>query len=306
MAKTIANRFRHALDRVISEVQSAFIPGRLISDNILISFECLHRLKRRKRKQGSMAVKLDMSKAFDRVEWIFVEGMMRKLGFSSRWINLILHCISSVSYSFVINGDICGLLKSSRGLRQGDPLSPYLFILCSEGFSCLINQAVGNGDIQGFNCIRNGPTISHLLFADDCMLFAKASPSNCNVFKSILDVYARASGQLINYEKSTICFSPSISSFDCDQLAEIFGIKSVDCHEKYLGLPCFIGCKKKDLFSDISSRIWDKIKGWRDKFLSIGGKEILIKTIIQSIPIYSMNLFQLPKGILNEIYRLCA
>ena len=84
------------------------------------------------------------------------------------------------------------------------------------------------------------------------------------------------------------------------------GIAAVDCHERYLGLPCFTGRKKKEIFSDISSRIWDKIKGWRDKFLSVGGKEILIKAVVQSIPSYAMNLFQLPKGLLNEIFHLCA
>ncbi|KAK0572934.1 hypothetical protein LWI29_000634 [Acer saccharum] len=241
VAKTIANRFKFALDGVISDAQSAFIPGRLISDNILIGFECMHRIKRSKKKQGSMAVKLDMSKAFDRVEWNFIAQMMKKLGFSERWVGLIMRCITSVSYSFVLNGDICGFLKPSRGLRQGDPLSPYLFLLCSEGLSCLINQAVSTGDFQGFSCSQSGPTISHLFFADDSLLFAKATVSNCTLLRRMLHSYAIASGQIINFDKSAFCVSPSVSSSECAILVASMGIKLVHCHESYLGLPCFSG-----------------------------------------------------------------
>ncbi|KAI9156545.1 hypothetical protein LWI28_008377 [Acer negundo] len=265
-----------------------------------------NRIKRRKRKRGSMAIKLEMYRAYDRVEWIFVENLMCKLGFPMKWIRLVMRCISSVSYSFILNGDICGSVIPTRGLRQGDPISSYLFILCAEGFSSLVNLAVERGDIQGFRCSRYGPMISHLFFVDDSLLFTKASVSNCGAIKSILGVYAAASGQVINFNKSAFCVSPSISCGERAMLADILGVVAVDCHERYLGLPCFTGRKKKEIFSDILSKIWDKIKGWHDKFLSIGGKEILIKAVIQSIPSYAMHLFQLPKGLLSEIYRLCA
>ncbi|KAK3188705.1 hypothetical protein Dsin_028266 [Dipteronia sinensis] len=303
VAKTIANQFCHALEGVISDTQSAFIPGRLISDNILVSFECMHMIKRKKRKHGAMAIKRDMSKVCDRVEWIFIERMMRKLGFSDRWISLVMRCISSVSYSFVLNGTVCGLVHPLRGLRQGDPLSPYIFLICAEGFSSLISQAVSMREIRGFQFSRNGPTISHLLFADDSLLFAQATDYNCKSIRRILDTYARASGQVINFAKSAMCVSPSVSSQECTRLAAFIGIGVVDCHESYLGLPCLAVRRKKEIFSGIISKILDKIRGWRDKFLSTGGKKVLIMAVIQAIPTYTMNLFQLPKSLLKEIYR---
>ncbi|KAK2657148.1 hypothetical protein Ddye_010200 [Dipteronia dyeriana] len=213
-----------------------------------------------------------MSKAYDMVEWVFIEQMMRKLGFSKRWINLIILCVSFVSYSFMLNGAICGLINPSRGLRQWDPLSLYLFLLCAEGFSSLVSQMVDSREFQGFRCSRDEPTISHLFFTDDSMLFAQATVTNCVSIKHILDVYALALGQIINFDKPAMCVSPSIPSQECDQLAAIIGVGVVDCHEIYLGLPCFTRRKKKEIFVVITGRIWDKIRGWRDKFLSVGEK----------------------------------
>ncbi|KAK2642390.1 hypothetical protein Ddye_024153 [Dipteronia dyeriana] len=253
-----------------------------------------------------MAIKLDMSKVYDRVEWVFIEQMVRKLGFFERWINLIIRRVSSISYSFMLNGSIYGLINPSRGLCQGDPLSPYMFLLCVEGFSSLVSQAVNSGEFLGFQCSRDGPTISHLFFVDDSLLFAQAMVSNCVSIRRILDAYARALGHIINFDKSAMCVSLSIPSQECDRLAAIIGFEVVDFHERYLGLPYFTRRKKKEIFDVITGRIWDKIRGWRDKFLSVGGKEVLIKAVIQSVPTYSMSLFQLPKCLLQETYRLSA
>ncbi|KAK9988994.1 hypothetical protein SO802_029233 [Lithocarpus litseifolius] len=127
-----------------------------------------------------MAVKLDISKAFDR---------MLKLGFLARWVDLAMQCVTSASYTVLINGEPRGFISPSRGIKQGDPLSPYLFLFCVEGLSNLLRRAVATQNIQGIKSCRNGVAISHLLFADDSLLFCPATPVECDRLLRILASY---------------------------------------------------------------------------------------------------------------------
>ncbi|KAM6567972.1 hypothetical protein CsatA_027100 [Cannabis sativa] len=150
-----------------------------------------------------------MSKAFDRVEWTYVEEVMRKMGFHNRWVSLIMNCLHSTSFSFMLNGEEVGHVQPSQGLRQGDPLSPYLFLICSEGLSRLLQSEESTNNLKGLRITRHAPSISHLLFAYDSLLFCEATNSSARAINKVLDIYHKASGQLLNTAKSVMSLSPN-------------------------------------------------------------------------------------------------
>ena len=186
ISKVLANRLKKILHYVISESQSAFQSSKAITYNILVAFQTLHHMKAQKSKKiGFMAMKLDMSMAYDCVEWEYLVRIMEKTGFCEKWVTLVLECISTVSYSILVNREPKGDIKPSRGIRQGDPLSPYLFLLCSEGLNRMLQQAVANDQIRGFSLCKRGPRTSHLFFANNSLLFCRASRSDLQVIQNI-------------------------------------------------------------------------------------------------------------------------
>jgi hypothetical protein len=195
MSKLLASRLKEVLPDIISPMQSAFVPGRLITDNVVVAYESVHAIKnKRSGTGGTCAVKLDMHKAYDTVEWIFLENMMRRLGFNERWISLMMACVSSVRYQVRFNSEETKMFTPTRGLRQGDPLSPYLFLLCAEGLSSLLLFEEEVGGIYGIRVCRNAPLVSHLLFADDSLILMKADMNNVTSLQRALDTYCANSG----------------------------------------------------------------------------------------------------------------
>ena len=302
ISKVLANRLKVILPFIISENQSAFLSGRLITDNVLVALELMHYLEHKKEgKDGFATIKLDMSKAYDRLEWGFIKLVMIKMGFHEKWVELIMHCITSVTYSILVNGAAYSNITPMRGLQQGDPISPYIFLLCVDDFSSLIHDVARNHKISGVSICKGCPKITHLFFADNSLLFCKANSQECQNLVNILQLYEAASGQKIHADKSSVFFSSNTPNERRSEVLNLLGPMQDTHHKKYLGLPSIIGKSKVEIFAEIKKRVERKLSGWKEKMLSMGGREVLIKAVAQAIPTYTMSCFQIPKSLCDEM-----
>lgn len=208
ISKLLVAKLKPHLDKIISPAQSAFIPNRWIVENQVMVQEILHSFKSSKTKPGLMAIKLDLQKAYDRVSWEFIHAVLLHLGFNKVFSNWILYCISSVNFEILVNGGKSESFKPSRGLRQGDPLSPYLFILGQEVLSRLLDQELRQKSINGIKTSRSGPTVTHVMYADNIILFLKATKKDARNISLILEKYTLWSGLV----SSSIKTSPELCS----------------------------------------------------------------------------------------------
>ncbi|GAU22843.1 hypothetical protein TSUD_282100 [Trifolium subterraneum] len=263
ISKVLANRLKCCLDKCVSQEQSAFVEGRLILDNALIATEVIHALKRKtKGRRCELALKIDISKAYDKVDWGFLRGVMTKMGFADVWIRWVMICVSSVNDSVLMNSDRVG------------PISP-------ECLTALIHQDVGRDGLHGVRICRGAPEVSHLLFADDCFLLCRANVAEVNELMRILHTYETASGQEVNLLKSEVFISRNMSQAAKEDISRILGVKLVLGTSIYLGLPSMVGRSKKAIFSYSKDRVWKRINSWRGRALSKAGKEIMIKSVLQ-------------------------
>lgn len=220
-------------------------------------------------------MKIDISRAYDRLEWSFLENMLKKFDFNEVWVEF-------------------GEIVPQRGIRKGGPISPYLYIMCAEGLSSIIRRPKL---IYGCVVARGAPPVSYLLFADDCYFFFKETKQEATTMRNILRRYENLSGQSINLRKSTVIFSPNTTATSRAQVCQELQVPEVTSPSTYLGIPMSIGRKKTDVFKFLLDRVSHKIKGWRHKPISRGGKLVLLKTAAQTIPNFWMSLLRVPQKI---------
>jgi hypothetical protein len=306
VAKCLVNRLRPHLNGLISENQSAFLPGRLISDSALITFECFHAIqKSRKGDDSYCAYKLDLSKAYDRVDWDFLEGALIKMGFDKKWVGWVMCCVRSVKLTVQVNDHRTETITPTRGLRQGDPLSPYLFLFVAESLTLVINNAMQSNKLQEFKICRSSPGISHLMFADDCLLFFRPNPEQASVIKEVLAVFEKGSGQLLSVNKCSILFSENCPDLNQQLVRQILEVSRDTFEDKYLGYPTPEGRMNKGKFQPSKERLSKKLNNWAEKLMSMGAKDELIKSVAQAIPTHvKMSIFKLPTGFHEDYMKL--
>ncbi|KAL9673493.1 hypothetical protein QQ045_029752 [Rhodiola kirilowii] len=243
-----------------------------------------------------------MSKGYDRVEWRYLKLLLLRFGFDAKWVDTVLNYVSSVRYALRINGETTETFRPERGLRQGDPLSPYLFILCSEWLSRSLSKLQCDGSISSLKIHRRAPLITHLMFADDCLLLFKAEERTGEIFSSLLKTYENISVQVINYHKSELVLSSNATDAMKRRFHDHLAVNVVNCHDRYLGLPLTLRRKLTLNFAEVLDKYRNKTQGWQEKNLSAGGKEILIKAVLQVLPQYAMNCFLFPEYVINKMH----
>jgi hypothetical protein len=237
------------------------VKGRQILDSILIANECLD--SRLKAAIPGVLCKLDLEKAYDHVNWKFLLYILQRCGFLEKWRKWIYFCISTVRFSILVNGSPCGFFPSSRGIRQGDPLSPLLFVIVMEALSRLIDKAIEVGLISGFS-VGSGVDaplmISHLLFADDTLILFEADPEHITHLRHILIWFEAPSGLRINLGKSELVQVGDVPHLEL--LADILGCKTTTLPMNYLGPPLGAGFKLQSIWNPIVEKMERRLAGW--------------------------------------------
>ncbi|GJX42038.1 putative RNA-directed DNA polymerase, eukaryota, reverse transcriptase zinc-binding domain protein [Tanacetum coccineum] len=302
ISKIIANRVKEGLGDIVSINQSAFVPGRGIFDNILLTQELMRNYHRR-RGLPRCAFKVDIQKAYDTVDWKFLETILVGFGFHPKMVQWIMVCVSGASYSISVNGNVHGWFKGKRGLRHGDLLSPYLFTIVMEILILLLQRKVRNSDEFQYHHLCEQQRIINLCFADDLFLFARGHPSSVSVIMDALEEFKQVSGLVPSIPKSTayFCNVPNaIKASILNSMPFAEGVLPV----RYLDVPLI---SSKLLFRDckiLVENLESRVNDWRNKFLSLAGRLQLIRSVLSSMHIYWASVFILPSRIVHDLEQL--
>ena len=303
LSKVLANRLKVMLDDLISESQNAFVGGRQMLDSVLIANECLD--SRLKRSQLGVICKLDIEKAYDHVNWNCLIHLLGSMGFGSRWQSWIRACISMVQFSVLINGSPAGFFKSTRGLRQRDPLSPLLFLLVMEILSKMLMKVEDNGLIRGFLASRSDVDelcISHLLFADDTMVMCDADPEQLMYLKLVMTCFKATTGLRVNMAKSEIV--PVGEVVNIWVLVDILCCRIGSLPMSYLGMPLGSAFKSTSIWNPIIEKMECRLAGWKRLYLSKGDCLTLLKSTFSSLPTFYLSLFTIPCSVAKRIEQI--
>ncbi|GLJ30874.1 hypothetical protein SUGI_0613840 [Cryptomeria japonica] len=249
ISKAMAERLKVFLPKLISEHQNGFTPGREIADSIILVSEVIHSMH--KEKIRGMAIKLDVEKAYDQVVWQFLLCVLEKFGFPPQWIACIKFCISLVNFSLLVNGSVCDFFPATNGLRQGDPLSPSIFIIMAEVLGRLIQKKKHlQGDWKGVYIHDQLNAITHSQFADDTMVFGEASLVEAKCILETLDQYLEILSQVMNRDKSQLYLFNTCRQMQL-RISGLMRIKIEELHMKYLGIKIDKGCCQTHTWDDV-------------------------------------------------------
>jgi len=302
LSKVLANRLRLVIGGLISETQSAFVKDRQILDGVLIANEVVD--EARKSKTELLLFKVDFEKVYDSIDWGCLEVVLEKMAFPVLWRKWIKECVTTATASILVNGSPTDEFPLKRGLRQGDLLSPFLFLLAAKGLNIMMRLVVQNNLYQGFEVGATNPVVvSHLQFADDTLLLGTKSWANVRALRAVLTLCADMSGLKVNFHKSLLV-GINVGSSWLTEAASILNCKVGQIPFLYLGLSIGGDPRRLSFWEPMMSTIKSRLSKWQSRFLSFGGRLILLKFVLTSLPVYAFSFFKAPSGIISSIETL--
>ncbi|XP_071713248.1 uncharacterized protein [Rutidosis leptorrhynchoides] len=296
IAKMLSNRLRKVVPYLVGPEQSAFLRGRFILYGALIINESLDYLKAKKQK--SFVFKVDFEKAFDCIDWDFLMEVMKSMGFRNKWRDWILTCMKLASISVLVNGSPTNEFSLGRGFRQGDPLSPFLFILAPEVLNIMTKSATESDCFKGVEIGKDKVSISHLQYADDTIFIGEWSKRNVYNLQKLLKCFELASGLKVNFQKSFL-YGVGVGIDELNHVAKRIGCQVGKFPFTYLGIPIGAKMNKRKECDVVINKIKTKLSDWRMRSLSYGGRVTLIKSVLNSLPLYLFSFFRAPQSVIQ-------
>ncbi|XP_033128797.1 uncharacterized protein LOC117129330 [Brassica rapa] len=303
ISKLLVKRLKPLLPNMILPNQTAFVQGRLLVENTVLASEIVHGYHRDK-GPSRITLKVDIAKAFDTVNWRFIFNCLQGMGLPQTLIQWIQVCISTPSFMIGFNGTVQGYFKSNRGLRQGDPLSPYLFVIAMNCLSLMLDKAAEEGKF-GYHHACKDTKLTHLCFADDLLIFCDGSLQSVKNVLEVLEAFKQASGLTVSITK-TCFFTSGVHQAEIDHIEEECGLSRGMLPVRYLGVPL---CTRKLSLANcdpLIQQVKNKINSWTAKTLSFAGRLLLINTVIAGIANFWCSTFTIPKKCIEIINSLCG
>jgi hypothetical protein len=301
VAKVLAARLAPVMHSIVATTQSAFLKGRLLVDGVVVINEVVDLAK--KSGKDCLIFKVDFEKAYDSMDWSFLDYMLGRFGFCDKWREWIRACVFTGSMSVLVNGSATEEINIQRGLKQGDPLAPFLFLLVAEGLGGLMKKAVDLNRFKGFAVGSNGVNVSHLQYADDTLCIGEASIDNLWTLKAILRAFELVSGLKVNFSKS--CVLGVNVSEDFMRLASTFlNCKVGVVPFKYLGLPVGANSRRASTWEPMLQALRNRLGGWGNKYISLGGRIVLLNAVLNAIPIFYLSFLKIPMVVWKKVRRI--